>query len=137
MMQVTVQFEEYGIEFDCGPADAELNVFYQAAAIAIIRPHTLAAALNRIPEEKARDLMARAMAEGCIFDSRPEMSSEERYAWLIAHPNEADHLRSVVEHRPNFVGAENGATEEHPKTDEPPRGPDRTGGRFPRERNIL
>lgn len=130
MIQLTIRFDEHDVEFDVGPAFVDLNVYYRAAAMAFVQPHSLAATLNRVPEEKARSLMAHTIVEGCIFDSRPEMTSDQRYDWLIAHPFEADQLRSLVEHRANFVGGEqNGDAEAAPKTDEPAGGSDRTGGR--------
>lgn len=136
---ITIQFAEHDIEFDVGPALADLNIYFEVAHMAILQPHTFAAQLGgkHMPEEKARGLMAQAFVEGCIFESRPEMTADQRYAWLIGHPFEYEKFKGIVEMRSNFVEGGNDDAGTAPETSESNRGSDRPSGGFSTERRIY
>ena len=113
MRVLVAELPDVGTTFELAPAFTDLNPLFAAASEALIRPYIVAIQLERVPDEKQLDLLARVYAESVIIASTPDMSRPALYDWLKAHPAEFTALREYAEHRPNFVDEEQDGQEQN------------------------
>lgn len=91
------------LKMKVGPAFVELNPLFAAASEALIRPYRLAIELERVPEEKQLELLARTYSESVIIETDPAMERKDVYKWLLANPVEFTYIRDYAQHKANFV----------------------------------
>lgn len=107
------------ITMTVGAGHSDLNEFFRAAAMNYIAPHHLAMEMNRVTEERKREIIMRAYACGVVVDVEPHMSERQIYDWFQSHPKEFDILFGIADFRKNFE--DDGNTDE-PGTAESPLG---------------
>ena len=90
------------LKMTIGAGHPELNEFFRAAAMHYIAPHHLAMQMNKLPEERKREILMRAYACGVVVDTEPRMDESQIYDWFRSHPKEFDILFEIADYRKNF-----------------------------------